>query len=563
MKKDVVIFPDDPYEQKLIAAHDAIISKCRKQEEEEKRRRAENGDATALSLIVPIQFFENEKELAIVNTYYDVCEKHKEGLAPDENPILALSPGQVYYDDYNVPASNGKSFANYQQYTPRYTGAASYTGSFYTAGHNTAVPTPIDLLDQLLKRVTLKRDEDAIYLFDGVCYNRLNDNAVNTMISEVLSDKLRISGAAYQLSNVYTLLKADGRISDTPVDQAEFSDIAVGNGWLNRDELILHPADLGRFITSKINVHWKPFSDCPLFEKFLSTCANGDPILISRMWEFVAFSLIPNRVKRIALIQGVGDSGKTLITSLLASFFDKKLVSYRDANCLSDRFYLFDLVDKRLNISADLPAGALSSKVVAILKQISGNDEVTVEEKYHTPRKITLGTKLILVSNHFLSMQHYDSYFASRILLLPFMNAIPKWQQDYRLLAKLKAEREGILAKAVHVFKQLEAHNFVFSGDELYSFERQAISSIPVEANTVKQFLSACCELKEGFTPTSTLHNHYLAYCAANSYPPINDKVAFSKQLSLTCGDAISRKKQRFGGESVNGYVGIVLKGGA
>lgn len=69
MKKDVVIFPDDPYEQKLIAAHDAIISKCRKQEEEEKRRRAENGDATALSLIVPIQFFENEKDLAIVNTY--------------------------------------------------------------------------------------------------------------------------------------------------------------------------------------------------------------------------------------------------------------------------------------------------------------------------------------------------------------------------------------------------------------------------------------------------------------------------------------------------------------
>ena len=46
------------------------------------------------------------------------------------------------------------------------------------------------------------------------------------------------------------------------------------------------------------------------------------------------------------------------------------------------------------------------------------------------------------------------------------------------------------------------------------------------------------------------------------SPPPINDKTAFSKQLSLTCGNAVARKKQRYGGEPVNGYMGIVLKGG-
>lgn len=29
MKRNIIIFPDDPYEQKLIAAHDAIMEKCK------------------------------------------------------------------------------------------------------------------------------------------------------------------------------------------------------------------------------------------------------------------------------------------------------------------------------------------------------------------------------------------------------------------------------------------------------------------------------------------------------------------------------------------------------
>ena len=96
MKRNIIIFPDDPYEQKLIAAHDAIMEKCKKQEDEEKRKREESGDLTARSLIAPIQFYESDKEFAVVNAYNELCAKYKEGLAPDENPILVLSQGGVY-----------------------------------------------------------------------------------------------------------------------------------------------------------------------------------------------------------------------------------------------------------------------------------------------------------------------------------------------------------------------------------------------------------------------------------------------------------------------------------
>ena len=142
------------------------------------------------------------------------------------------------------------------------------------------------------------------------------------------------------------------------------------------------------------------------------------------------------------------------------------------------------------------------------------------------------------------------------------MHTIPPEQQDHTLLEKLMQEKEGIFVKAIQVFNHLETHNFIFSGDTEYSFEKQAISSIPIEADIIQRFVLNSCEFSNGFTPTAVLHNSYLAFCVANGYPVINDKVAFSRQLALTCGNRIMRKKQRVGGEATNGYEGIVLKGG-
>ena len=551
-----LIFLNDPYEQAVVAANDVFVREAEKREEEDRRRRVEQGDAKAMTLSSPIQFFGSEKEVAVAEAYEKIYEKYAKNLAPGEKPVLIPMFGATSCE------TNEKPYIVTPQRVQRYNTAEDYTYPGSTEKRYTPIPTATDLLEKLLSSVNLKRDGDAIYSFDGICYNRLNDNEVNTLISSVLSKELKISGSANQLSNVYTLLKAEGTILDQPIDQSIFLKIAVKNGLLDRRSFTLYRANPNDFVTSKINVCWNPNNVCPMFDNFLLTCAGGDLTLLQRLWEFVAFSLIPNRIKRIALLQGVGDSGKTQLTALLESFFDNDKVSHRDIHRLGDRFSLFDLVDKRLNISADLPAGSLSSKAVAVLKQISGNDTITVEEKYHNPRKAKLSIKLIIVSNHALSLQYYDQQFANRILLIPFFHAVPPKQQDYMLLEKLKTEREGILAKAVRVFNQLEANNFIFSGDEMYTFEKQAISNVPIEANTIQQFISDCCELKAGFTPTATLHNRYLTYCASNGYPAINDRVTFSKQLSIAYGNVINRKKQRVGGEAVNGYEGIMLKGG-
>ena len=90
-----IIFVDDPDEQKLVRMRDEIIRNAEREEEEEKRRRVEQGDATARSLTSPIQFFKDEKEVAIVNAYDVLCDDYQKKRSLDDtmtNPESLIQP---------------------------------------------------------------------------------------------------------------------------------------------------------------------------------------------------------------------------------------------------------------------------------------------------------------------------------------------------------------------------------------------------------------------------------------------------------------------------------------
>lgn len=67
---------------------------------------------------------------------------------------------------------------------------------------------------------------------------------------------------------------------------------------------------------------------CPRFEQYLQEISGGNECLIARFWEAIGYALVPdNRAKRFFLLQKMGDTGKSVLGSLLGSFFDKDAVS--------------------------------------------------------------------------------------------------------------------------------------------------------------------------------------------------------------------------------------------
>lgn len=426
------------------------------------------------------------------------------------------------------------------------------------------VPTHMQLETLLLKRVYIKRYGETIYLWDGSCYKKLNDAEARSVIHEYLEKELSVSGNASQLSAVLTILRADQHIEGVPVEEGGTNLLCVKNGLLDLTTLRLADPTPSLFFTSRIEVDWLGPQPCPIFDAFLNQVCGGDPVEIRRIWQLLGYSLVPdNHAKRFAVLQGGGDSGKSVIGNLIASFFDPSAVSNVDVFKLRERFATAELAGKRVNISMDLPAGNLSDQAVGMLKKITGGDTVVIEEKYQSPRSAVINATMIFGTNHELRLWGFDEAFAKRVLLIPFRYSVPKERQNPYLLEQLKGERPGILYRAILEYRELRHNGYVFSGDDRISFFTQCADRGTDPVDAMETFLADCCSVdSEAFTSTESLHLAYLDFCREHRLPALNDRAAFSRQFSTAAGAAVKREKQRVNGVPMNGYRGIILIGG-
>ena len=209
----------------------------------------------------------------------------------------------------------------------------------------------------------------------------------------------------------------------------------------------------------------------------------------------------------------------------------------------------------------DLPSSALGDQAVGVIKQITGNDLVQVEEKYRTPYATRVGCKLIFGTNHQLRTATLDAAFLRRICLIPFNYPVPKYQQAPYLLDKLKLEKSGIFYKAMEAYRELVANNYTFAGDDVYDMvsTKQAGEQLIDHDACIEAFIERHIAVALGaFVPTKEIH---LLYMTENP-DGLADCQKFSTKFKLMAakrGLAITNKKKRVAGESINGYEGIAL----
>lgn len=152
------------------------------------------------------------------------------------------------------------------------------------------------------------------------------------------------------------------------------------------------------------------------------------------------------------LLQGVSNSGKSVLLELLRSMFNPEAVSTLDLYRLGDRFSGAALIEKKLNICGDLPNRTLSAQAVATLKQITGRDLMTVEEKYKPLATMAPAINLVFASNFPIRMAEEDTALLSRMVVIPFRFSIPTEQQDHLLTQKILADRTASFsAQSTHI----------------------------------------------------------------------------------------------------------------
>lgn len=415
-----------------------------------------------------------------------------------------------------------------------------------------------DLMQEVLRQVRLVNYEGAFYCLNGSIFKYIAETDLRTLVFQILEPVIaegrnpKIVGSVIDALRDYPRIKAKGT-TESP-DRVFFL-----NGAYNLAAHVLSPIEPTDFFTTYIPVNYESRTlQCPCFDHYLSMVSGGDEAIETLIWEVLGYLLVPDMAgKAFFVLQGVGDTGKSVFGNLVSSFFNPEALSFLDIYRFKDRFSTSVLRGKRLNTCMDLPRGQISREAIGTIKMITGDDVITIEEKFRGAEPYKPTCKLLFGSNFPLMPADNDAAFRARLVIIPFLYPVPKEQQDKHLLEKLMQERNAIAQKALDCYLRLKARNYQFTAVNVPCLMNGYIA----EHELMESFLKTYCVfLPDCYTPTADLLKAYNAFRVSKNISPMQDAAFFSRQLNQFCLGRIQSKKKRQGLRSLNGYLGIGLK---
>lgn len=337
---------------------------------------------------------------------------------------------------------------------------------------NAKPPTPYEVAQSVATMLNYVSQPGGNYVYNpsrGI-FEKISMDDLVGLVYETARTAIELDGKPSFAREVARCLIDDARFRVNPgFFASDF--VAFGNYSVNTRQKSTKSHSPEFRATRAIKANWAPGAAHPTFDTYLSFVSGGDKTLESRIWQILGYMLVPdNSAKNVFLFEGEPSTGKSLLVNLL-----RALISTREDTCISlavnelaERFSLASLADAALCIAPDMPAKPLSKRAIGVLKAISGGDAVSGDQKYKNRRHFFFPGKVLLVSNHELSLEEADPAFEDRLIRVPFLNSVPRSEQNRDLLLQLLMEADGIATTAIFSYWDLVAHGYKFAGN----FER-------------------------------------------------------------------------------------------
>ena len=415
------------------------------------------------------------------------------GTPKADNDFVYSNPSQVGYPQQMLPFTQGSTHVQPNQGM-----------TVYPRRQKEPKPsvTPYKAYQKLVSQYYFKVFEGSLYIFQNGVYHHLDSEMAKTLIMELCAEELSVTGQPRFISDTldFLLTSARNKIVEEAINK---NLICFNNGLVDIQTNMTYPATPDIFATHRLLCAFTPqHMGCPTFDQFLLHASGGDPVLIERIWEYIGYNLTPgNPAKKIFVLQGKANSGKSLLTNFLASLFPHHCVTSLGIHSLERTFALESLIGKNLCISGDLPASPLRSRTISLLKQATGGDMLHAEIKYMPAVDFKCRANFSLITNHPLRFSQDEDAFADRLIVIPFRFSVPPEQRDPFLMDKILAERNAIVYRGLQTYLRLTQQKFTFSGQFALNgcgcFSSGSGSSGSQLEGEVEQFLAdhfAACE---------------------------------------------------------------------
>ncbi|SCH81782.1 phage/plasmid primase%2C P4 family%2C C-terminal domain [uncultured Clostridium sp.] len=413
--------------------------------------------------------------------------------------------------------------------------------------------------EKILAFYRLLRHGGELYLFNeqkGV-YQKLTPSELLVLIDEAVGGDIRKANRAKAYDEIKKFLQCDYRLK---VGSQNFLPTQF---WAFRESLVdtvtwnIFPNDGCYFVRSTLSCPYILDATCPVFDRFLESITGGDEKEIELIIEIIGYILSPDvNAKNFFVLVGPKDTGKSVLARVISRFFAGDAVSLLSANDFGGKFDVAELEGKRLNLCMDLPDTPLSAAAVGKIKAITGDDYIRSDVKFKTSVRFRNTAKLLFGANYLVRTEKPDTAFSDRLITIPFRYPIPKDKQDKMLEERLATELPGIAIKALKGYCRLRANNYVFPELEVPADLGVIIDWSKVLFDFVRDY---CIFNQELQISTDALYQLFCEFCTKKKLGTI-EKNEFSAKINKTFKGKIEKKKIRYNGDSVWGYVGIGVK---
>ncbi len=295
----------------------------------------------------------------------------------------------------------------------------------------------------------------------------------------------------------------------------------VTNGTLDLRQGALVPHNPNDLITKLAPVAYHPTRMAPTWEAFLARVLP-DPEVRTFLQRAIGYSATGSIEERaFFILHGGGANGKSTFLEAIRHVLGdyarttaaEAVLTRRDEGASHD---LARLKGARFVTTSETNEGRRLDE--ARIKAITGGEMITARHLYKDAFEFVPTFSVWLATNHVPDIHGTDDGIWDRILLIPFTQRIPEGERDPKLLDKLRAEAEGILAWLVEGARQ-----WAEGGLRRPAAVRRAVQVHRSDMDCVGQFLEECCDRSDprAFTSANELRRDYCTWAEMAGEQPL------------------------------------------
>jgi len=364
----------------------------------------------------------------------------------------------------------------------------------------------------------------------------LSDNNARKVAVEEASDlsshAVKTQSKA-KLESILSLASAHPMISHSQADlDKNDNHFGVQNGVLELDSGIFREGVPADYITRQSRAEWLGGDEdvgCPNWEKFLSDVQPDQDV---RHWlqKFAGYMLTGHADEQIfTVFQGNGANGKSVFVEVMKMVLGgyAKTVQFdtfteNDKSAIRNDLAALDKI--RLVVAQEGPEGARLDE--GIVKQLTGQDEVTARFLHREFFTYKPKFKIVLVTNHKPVISGSDNGIWRRVVLVPWPVTISEEMRDKRLQDKLADELPGILAWAMKGYHMWREQGL----SDLPLAIKLANSEYRKDSDLIGMWLSDCCVVDDHASVSSAeLYSSYDRWARDGGFRPVSQKTLGDK----------------------------------